>query len=228
MNGVCGSSLSGAGMLDVKGAVVTADAMHTQRDAAERITGKGGDCVLALKGNQGSLHKDAKAWLADPGNAGKMLSHQQAGCGHGREETRTATVCHDIGPLQDAHRWPGLAAVGKVESVRVSEGRTRTETRYCIMSRKMSPEDFQKAVRNHWAIENRLHRVLDVRMREDDLRNRTGRGPENLAAVRRLVVSIVHQMDDKLSIRRRLLRAAQAPDCRLELIANAAKLAEKL
>ena len=216
------------GMLDIKGAVVTADAMHTQRDAAELITGKGGDYVLALKGNQRSLHKDAKAWLEDPGNAGKMLSHQQAGRGHGREETRTATVCHDIGPLQDAHRWPGLAAIGKVESVRVSEGLTRTETRYYIMSRKMSPEDFLKAVRNHWAIENRLHWVLDVQMREDDLRNRTGHGPENLAAVRRLVVSMVHLMDDKLSIRRRLLRAAHVPDYRLEIIANAAKLAEKL
>ena len=157
-----------------------------------------------------------------------MLSHQQAGRGHGREETRTATVCRDIGPLQDAHRRPGRAAIGKVESVRVSEGRIRTETRHCIMSRKMSPEDFLKAVRNHWAIKNRLHWVLDVRMREDDLRNRTGRGPENLAAVRRPVMSMARLMDDKLSIRRRLLRAAQAPDCRLELIANAAKLAAKL
>ena len=92
----------------------------------------------------------------------------------------------------------------------------------------MSPEDFLKAVRNHWAIENKLHWVLDVRMREDDLWNRTGHGPENLAAVRRLVVSIAHLMDDKLLIRRRLLRAAQVPDCRLELIANAAKLAKKL
>ena len=206
------------GMLDIKGAVVTADAMHTQRDAAELIIGKGGDYVLALKGNQGSLHKDAK----------EMLSHQEAGRGHGREETRTATVCHDIGPLQDARRRPGLAAIGKVESIRVSEGRTRTETRHYIMSRKMSPEDFLKAVRNRWAIENRLHWVLDVRMREDDLRNRTGHGPENLAAVRRLVVSIVHLKDDKLSIRRRFLRAAQVPKYRLELIANAAKLAEKL
>ena len=144
------------GMLDVKGAVVTADAMHTQRDAAELITGKGGDYVLALKGNQGSLHKDAKAWLADPGNAEKMLSHQEAGRGHGREETRTATVCHDIGPLQDAHRWPGLAAV------------------------------------------------------------------------RRMVLNIVRLQDDKLSIRRRFLRAAQEPEYRLDLIANAAKLAETL
>ena len=97
-------------MLDVKGAVVTADAMHTQRDAAERIIGKGGDCVLALKGNQGSLRKDAKAWLADPGNAGKMLSHQEFNRGHGREETRTATVCHDIGPLHATHPRRAVAS----------------------------------------------------------------------------------------------------------------------
>ena len=109
-------------MLDVKGAVVTADAMHTQRGGAELIAGKGGDCVLALKGNQGSLHKDAKAWLADPGNAEKMLSHQQVGRGHGREETRTATVCHDIGPLQDAHRRPGLAVLLPGERFRAVRG----------------------------------------------------------------------------------------------------------
>ena len=214
-------------MPEVKGAAA-ADAMHTQRAAAELITGQGGDCVLAPKGNQGSLHKDAKDWLGDPGKAGKMASHQKAGCGHSRVETRTTTVCRDIGPLQDAHRRPGVAVIGKVESVRVSEGRTRTETRHCIMSRKMSPEDFLKAVRNRWAIENRLHWVLDVRMREDDLRNRTGRGPENLAGIRRLVLSMAHLMDDKLSVRRRFLRAAQVPEYRPELIGNAAKLAETL
>ncbi len=154
-------------MLDIKGTVVTADAMHTQR---------------------------------------------------------TATVSHDIGPLQDAHRWPRLAAVGKVESVRVSDGLTR----YYIMSRKMSPRDFLKAVRNHWAIKIQLHWVLDVQMREDDLRNRAGHGPENLAGILRLVVNIVRLKKGKLSFRRRLLRAAQVREYRLEFIASAAKLAEAL
>ena len=92
----------------------------------------------------------------------------------------------------------------------------------------VSQGDFLKAVRNHWAIENQLHWVLDVQLREDDLRNRAGYGPENLAGVRRLVVNIVRFMEDKLSFRRRLLRAAQDPEYRLELIANAAKLAEAL
>ena len=160
--------------------------MHTQRDTSELIIGKGGDCVLALKGNQRSLHKDAKNWLEDPGNAEKMASHQKVERGHGREETRTATVSRDIGPLQDARRRPGLAATGKAESVRVSERRTRTETRTCIMSRKMSPEDFWEAVWNQWAIKKKLHWVLEVRMREDELRNRRGRGPETMAGIRRL------------------------------------------
>ena len=77
-------------------------------------------------------------------------------------------------------------------------------------------------------IENRLHWVLDVQLREDGLRSRTGYGPENLAGVRRPVLNIVRLMDDKLSVRKRFLRAAQVPEYRLELIANAAKLAETL
>ena len=79
-----------------------------------------------------------------------MLSHQEAERGHGRDETRAATVCHDIGPLKDAHRWPGLAAISKgVEAVRASGGRARTETHHCLMSRKMSPEDFLTVIRSH-------------------------------------------------------------------------------
>ena len=81
-------------MLDIEGAVVTADAMHTQRDTAERITGKGGDCVLALKGNQGSLHKDAKDWLKDPGMPGKCfrISKLVAGTGAKRRAPRRSAT----------------------------------------------------------------------------------------------------------------------------------------
>ena len=215
-------------MLHLEGALVTGDAMHTQRAASEMIVGKGGDYVLALKANQRALHKDAKEWLEDPEAQKDMLSCRHVGCGHGRIETRTATVSRDIGWLQDLHRWPGLEAVGKVEAARETEGRTKTETRYCIMSRKMSPEELLKAVRNRWAIENSLHWVLDVQMGEDDLRNRMGHGPENLAAVRKIALNIIRLMDDKLSIRRRFRWAAQKPEYRLELIRRAAKLAREI
>ena len=215
-------------LLDIEGALVTADAMHAQRHTAELIIGKGGDYVLALKANQGSLHKDAKEWLEDPEAAKEMLSCQHVDGGHGRIETRTATVSHDIGWLRDDHRWPGLEGVGKIEAVRETKGRATAETRYYIMSRRMAPEELQEAVRNHWAIENRLHWVLDVQMREDDLRNRAGHGPANLAAIRRLTVSIVRLADDKLSFRRRLLKAAQVPDYRFELIEKAAGLSKEI
>lgn len=212
-------------LLDLRGALVTADAMHAQRETAALIIGKDGHYVLALKANQGTLHKDVRIWLNDPEALKKMLSCQHVDGGHGRVETRIATVSHDIGWLQDDHRWPGLAAVGKVEAVREAEGRAGTETRYYLMSRKLSPEELLEAVRSHWAIENSLHWVLDVQMGEDDLRNRTGNGPENLAAVRRLALNIVRLMDDKLSIRRRFKWAAQMPKYRLELVRRAAKLA---
>ena len=73
-----------------------------------------------------------------------MLSYRHVDCGHGRIETCTATVSHDIGWLQNLHQWPGLEAVGKVEAVREIEGRIQTETRTCIMSQKMSPEELLK------------------------------------------------------------------------------------
>ena len=212
-------------MLSLEGALVTADALHTQRAASELIIGKGGNYVLTLKANQKELRKDAKEWLEDPEAQKEMLSCRHVDCGHGRIETRTATVSHDVGWLQDLHRWPGLEAVGKVEAARETEGRTKTETRYCIMSRKMSSEELLKAVRNHWAIENSLHWVLDVQMGEDDLRNRMGHGPENLAAVRKIALNIIRLMDDKLSIRRRFRWAAQMPEYRLKLIRRAAVLA---
>ena len=215
-------------MLHLEGALAAGDAMHTQRAASEMIVGKGGHYVLALKANQRALHKDAKEWLEDPEAQKDMLSCRHVGCGHGRIETRTATVSRDVGWLQDLHRWPGLEAVGKVEAARETEGRTKTETRTCIMSRKMSPEELLKAVRNRWAIENSLHWVLDVRTGEDDLRNRAGHGAENLAAVRRIAPDIIRLMDDKLSIRRRFRWAAQKPEYRLELIRRAAKLAREI
>ena len=96
------------------------------------------------------------------------------------------------------------------------------------MSRKISLEDFLKAVLNHWASKNGLHLILDIQMRENELRNRMGRGLDTLEGIRRLALNIVRLMNDNLSVRRQLLRAAQVPDCRLKLIGNAAKLAETI
>ena len=144
-------------MLALKGRIVTADAMHTQRATAEAVTARGGDYALALKANQGRLHEDVRPYLDDPARADELPLCQQVDGDHGRIETRCATVCHEMAWLQEDHDWPGLAAIGKTEAMRESPERTTVETHNYIMSAPLSPERFQHAVRAHWAIENCLH-----------------------------------------------------------------------
>lgn len=101
---------------------VTADAMHTQRDTAKRVTEAGGNCVLALKGNREPLHDDVRLHMADPGKCRKDVRSSDVDKGHGRIETREATVCHDVDTLQDLHHWPGLKAVAKLTATRETKG----------------------------------------------------------------------------------------------------------
>ena len=202
----------------LKGRIVTADAMHTQRATAEAVTARGGDYVLALKANQGSLHEDVRLYLDDPARADELPSCQQVDGDHGRIETRRATVCHEVAWLQERHGWPGLAAFGKIEATRETPRQTKTETRYYIMSAPLSPDRFQHVVRAHWAIENCLHWVLDVTMNEDRQRNRKDHGPENLALMRRLALNIARPEPSKNAMRGKLKRAAWNDDFLLTLI----------
>ncbi len=209
-------------MLALKGGIVTADAMHTQRATAEAVTARGGDHVLALKGNQGSLYEDVRLYLDDPAQADKLQSCQHVDGDHGRIETRRASVCHEIAWLRERHDWPGLAAIGKIQARRETARSTKTETRYYIMSAPRAPERFQHAARAHWTIENCLHWVLDVTMNEDRQRNRKDHGPENLALIRRLALNIARREPTKDAMRGKLKRAAWNDDFLLNLIRAAA------
>lgn len=217
-------------LLDVKGMTVTADAMHTQRDTAKRVTEAGGSYVLALKGNQETLHDDVRLHMADPENAGKMLRFSDVDKGHGRIETREATVCHDVDTLQDLHHWPGLQAVGKVTATRETKGERSTETRFFLLGETLGPERFLKTVRAHWAVENSLHWVLDVTMGEDGLRNRKDNGPENLAMMRKLALNLARLTDGGrvTSMRGKLKKAGWDDGFLLKLLRSAASLAPTL
>ena len=182
-------------LLDIRGSTATADAMHTQRVTAEAVAAKGGSHVLALKGNQETLHDDVRLHMADPANAGRMLRFSDVDKGHGRIEIREASVCHEVDALQDLHHWPGLQAVGKVTATREIKGRRSTETRFFLLSERLDPERFPGTVRSHWAVENSLHWVLDVTMGEDGLRNRRDNGPENLALMRKLSLNLARLTD---------------------------------
>ena len=152
-------------LLSLKGRVVTADAMSCQRKIAQQVIDQGADYVLALKGNQETLHDDVRRFLDDPATA--LACATDTDKGHGRIETRTAALTTDIAWLQESHGWPGLKAIGKITASREIDGKTSVETRCYLLSSAVTPERFNAIVRSHWGIENGLHWVLDVVMDED-------------------------------------------------------------
>ena len=193
-------------MLALKDTIVTADALNCQRAVAEQVLRRGGDYVLALKGNQGTLHDDVRTFLDDP--ATPLACHTETDAGHGRIEIRHARVSHDVAWLREHHAWPGLAALGKVVARReVVGGGTTVETRYYLLSTALGPDRFNQVVRLHWDIENGLHRVLDVVPDEDGARNRKDHGPENLALLRRLALNLAKLEPSQGSMRGKLKRA---------------------
>lgn len=193
-------------MLSLKGTIVTADALNCQRAIARQIVDQGGDYVLALKGNQGTLHDDVRTFLDDPARDATATVQTVDG-DHGRIETRTATVCADIGWLQADHHWPGLAAIGKVVRIRETAAKTTTETAYYLLSTALSSERFNDAAREHWGVENRLHWRLDVVMNEDQDRTRMGNGPHNLAVLRHMAINVMQKDGSKESLRGKFQRA---------------------
>ena len=205
-------------MLSLKGRIVTADAMHTQKATARAVTQAGGDYILALKGNQGALHEDVSLFLDAPVHAGICDAFQSIDSGHGRIETRRALICHDLGWLDARHDWPGLKAIGKVIATREKEGKTTTQSRYYLLSTPLSAERFLAVTRAHWAIENSLHWVLDVTMNEDRARNRKQKGPENLAIMRRVALNMARAEKSKGAMRGKLKKAGWHEPFMLDLI----------
>lgn len=179
--------------------------MSCQRKIAQQVIDQGADYVLALKGNQETLHDDVRRFVDDPATA--LASATDTDKGHGRIETRTAALTTDIAWLQESHHWPGLAAIGKITASREINGKTTAETRCYLLSQAFAPERFNAIVRSHWGIENGLHWVLDVVMDEDQARNRKDHGPQNLALLRKLALNLAKLEPSKGSMRGKLKQA---------------------
>jgi predicted transposase YbfD/YdcC len=194
-------------MLSLKGAIVTTDALNCQRAIAQQIVDQGGDYVLALKGNQGTLHDDVRRFLDDPQST-VVTADPTVDADHGRIETRTATVSTDIDWRQEDHQWPGLIAIGKVARIRETTDKTTTETAYYLLSAPLSPQRFNEVVRSHWGVENRLHWRIDVVMNEDQDRTRLGHAPNNLAVLRHMALNVMQKDTTKGSLRGKFKRAA--------------------
>jgi predicted transposase YbfD/YdcC len=213
-------------ILELKGCIVTIDAMGTQTAIADQIIAQGGDYVLALKGNQSSLHDDVKAFFADPKLASDpditVQSHEITDGGeHGRVEIRRYRCTSDLSWLDEKGRWRGLQSICAVESERHIGGEISREVRHFIGSIPADPKLWADAVRAHWAIENTLHWRLDVAFREDESRARKGHADDNLAVLRHIALNLLTQeKSNKRGTQTKRRRAGWDDAYRLKVLAG--------
>jgi predicted transposase YbfD/YdcC len=182
-------------LVDIKGAIITIDAMGTQKAiAAEIIDGKA-DYVLGLKGNQETLHQAVIDHIEEKldGDLDNAHEHVTTEKGHGREETRTYLQLPAPKDLPGFTLWKGLKSIGIVTSQCVRNGKETIEVRYYISSLAVDVKQFAKAVRSHWSIENTCHWVLDMTYREDESRIREKALRENFAWINRFTLSLLKQ-----------------------------------
>jgi predicted transposase YbfD/YdcC len=209
-------------LVDIKGAIITIDAMGTQKAIAEQIIEGEADFVLALKGNQETLHQAVidsinEEWETDFAHV-KARRHQTKETGHGREETRTYIQMAVPESLPGLKLWAGLKSIGVVVSECVRDGKESVEVRYYISSLDVGVKRFAHAVRGHWGIENSCHWSLDVTYREDESRVRDKNLRENIAWLNRLTLSLLKQHPGRESLAMKRRSCGWSDDFLLEVL----------
>jgi predicted transposase YbfD/YdcC len=196
--------------IDVAGAIITIDAAGCQKTIAAKIIDRGGDYILALKGNQGNLHKSVEDWILeqmenDFANV-TVRKYEQTVRGHGRIDTLTYYQFNAPQTLPGRSNWKHLRTIGVAIRVSKQKDKVTREVRYFISSLPLSVKRFAHGVRGHWGIENTLHWCLDVTFREDESRLRNRRAADNVAWLKRFAISLLKQCKDKNSVamRRRM------------------------
>lgn len=176
-------------MLELKGYIVTIDAMGTQTENAKKVSEKGADYILALKENQKTLYENVRLFFEEYRTNRAELdpdccatNHSQ---GHGRYESRTCYICKEISWLEGREKWSGLTGIGVIFCRVEQAGTVSKQAHYFTFSRKdMTAAQILNMKRSHWEIENQLHWVLDMQFREDESRARADNSAENLNVLR--------------------------------------------
>ena len=202
-------------VLALQGCIVTIDAMGCQTEIAKLIIEGKGDYVLALKGNQGTLHDDVQDLFAYAQEINfKDVAYdfvQTIDKNHGRLEIRrhwTISEPECISFIDPTGKWRGLYSIGMVEAQRFVADKSSSEIRYYISSLEGDASQFGLAVRSHWQIENKVHWVLDVAFGEDLSRVRTGYAAENFAVLRHIALNLLqHETSAKCGVKAKRLKA---------------------
>ncbi len=184
-------------LLDLENRIVTIDAMGAQRGICAQIVAQGGDYVISLKGNQGTLHQDVSTYFNDPNFLATCISSEENDKGHGRLEQRIAYSSGDIDWLQKEHDWPGLKSIGMVKSFVEKKGKRHEEQRFYISSLAPNARLLNQAARAHWAIENQLHWRLDVVFNEDGACIRNDNAAENIDILRKWALNGLQKCKQK-------------------------------
>lgn len=182
-------------ILDLEGAVVTADAMHCQKETAKAVIDKNADYLLMAKGNQPSLQEELDQAINkafDEDNAA-IRRHRKTEINHGREEYREVVVlpCPTDAAVFD--QWAGIQTIGMIYRRREVDGKCEESSETFITSLPCKIRNITKRIRDHWGTENQQHYVLDVTFCEDSSRIRNGTGPEISSVFRRLALSLLQQ-----------------------------------
>lgn len=183
-------------MLEIKGCIVTIDAMGTQKEIAEKIVSKEADYILAVKENHKILYRDIKLYLDDIVTDEDVIKsssyHKTVEKGHGRIEIRRCVTSEDIDWLTGKNEWKNIVGIGAVYCTIEENGKKSKQSHYFIYSCKgMSAEQIMNYKRGHWSVENNLHWLLDMAFREDESRARKDNSAENLNVIRQIALNIL-------------------------------------
>lgn len=188
--------------IDVKGALVSIDAMGCDTKIASLIRENEGDYLLAVKQNQKGLYEEVEDWMEKAKD--QIDVHSQVDYNGGRIEKRTTYVCKDLRYIDEALKWQDSKSIIMVQAERAFKNREETpsiQTRYYISSKAQSAEYFAQRTRRHWHIENQLHWQLDVVFQEDRQRLREGNAPENMAIIRKMALQTLMKGKGKKSLK---------------------------
>lgn len=208
--------------LNLKGAIITIDAAGCQRNIARKIVDGEAHYVLALKGNQETLHRAVVEYISDHMEDDfarvRVSRFEEKEKSHGRQEHRIYYQLNAPADLAGRDKWRGLKTIGIAIRVYTINGKECCDVRYYISSLRRNAKTFAKAVRGHWAVENTLHWCLDMTFREDESRSRGRNLSDNLAWLRRMALSLLKQHPAKQSVAMKRRMSGWSADFLMEVL----------